>query len=143
MYAMTSLTCILLTTLLSMSSTFAFNGAASTLHRNLCLSKTTNQCFKASTTSQESDDPTVKTKKIKIASKSKASKKSVKETKMIKEVKEVVKVQVKVDKPKEVVLRKPDFIDRLTVKTGMTKAESETALSAVLEIITEVRYLNS
>jgi hypothetical protein len=35
-------------------------------------------------------------------------------------------------------LRKPEFIASIAEKTGMTKADSEAALAAVLETITEV-----
>jgi hypothetical protein len=60
---------------------------------------------------------------------------SKKSPKGAKEMKETIE-----DKPKEIVFRKPEFIDKLSQKTGMTKSQSESALSSVLEIITEVSY---
>ena len=90
-----------------------------------------NYCLKASSSprNQEGDG---KAKAKKSVAKSVAAPK-----KAVKAVKEAKKME-KVDKPKEIVFRKPDFIDKMASKTGMTKADSETALSAVLEIITEV-----
>lgn len=66
-------------------------------------------------------------------------KKSGNPKKTSKVAKEAKKTEI-VDKPKEIVFRKPDFIDKMATKTGMTKTESEAALSAVLEIITEVSW---
>ena len=40
-----------------------------------------------------------------------------------------------------VVVRKSDIISALAAKTGRTKADSEAALSAVLDVISEVRLL--
>ena len=37
-----------------------------------------------------------------------------------------------------VTFRKPEFVSRIAEKTGMSKSDSEAALSAVLETITEV-----
>jgi hypothetical protein len=102
----------------------------SSLHRYSCLSK---NCLKAS----KSEGGETKSKAKKPAAKSGAAKRSAK-------VSEAVAKPVKVDDPKEVVFRKPEFIDKIATKTGMTKADSESALSAVLDIITEVsQYLFS
>ena len=37
-----------------------------------------------------------------------------------------------------ITFRKPEFVSRIAEKTGMSKSDSEAALSAVLETITEV-----
>ena len=67
--------------------------------------------------------------------KKKATKKKKKATKK----KKKAPVVEEEEEPEEVVtFRKPEFISRIAEKTGMSKADSEAALSAVLETITEV-----
>ena len=39
-----------------------------------------------------------------------------------------------------VTFRKPEFVTKIAEKTGMSKSDSEAALSAILETITEVRF---
>ncbi len=59
-----------------------------------------------------------------------------------KKAKKATKKKAKaVDDEEEVVtFRKPEFVSRIAEKTGMSKADSEAALSAVLETITEVGF---
>lgn len=51
------------------------------------------------------------------------------------------KAPVKKEVPKEEVetVRKPEFVASIAEKTGMSKTDSEAALAAVIETITEVR----
>ena len=63
-------------------------------------------------------------KKVKKATKKKAVKKK--------------KAAVKHDVEEVVTVRKPEFVSKIAEKTGMSKSDSEAALSAVLETITEV-----
>jgi hypothetical protein len=72
-------------------------------------------------------------KKKKAVKKKKATKKTVAAKTETDAVKKVVK-------KKEVVetFRKPEFVASIAEKTGMSKADSEAALAAVLETITEV-----
>mmetsp|Transcript_22712 Transcript_22712/g.27861 ORF Transcript_22712/g.27861 Transcript_22712/m.27861 type:complete len:176 (-) Transcript_22712:869-1396(-) len=63
--------------------------------------------------------------------------KKVKKAKTVKKTK-VAKAAAVADEQEEVVtFRKPEFISKIAEKTGMSKADSEAALSAVLETITE------
>ena len=68
-------------------------------------------------------------KKKKTTKKKKATKKKSKAADPVEEDEEVQEV---------VTFRKPEFVSRIAEKTGMSKSDSEAALSAVLETITEV-----
>jgi hypothetical protein len=48
----------------------------------------------------------------------------------------------KEEKEPVVTFRKPEFVASIAEKTGMSKADSEAALAAVLETITEVSFSN-
>ena len=67
-----------------------------------------------------------------------AKKKAAKKKKATKKKKTISKKGDTAEKEEVVTFRKPEFITRVAEKTGMSKADSEAALAAVLETITEV-----
>jgi hypothetical protein len=69
----------------------------------------------------------------------KATKKKKKAKKVAK--KKATKKAVTAEKETVETFRKPEFISRVAEKTGMSKADSEAALAAVLETITEVSLI--
>ncbi len=72
------------------------------------------------------------------APKKKATKKKATKTATTKKAAEPVEEDN--EEGEVVTFRKPEFVTKIAEKTGMSKSDSEAALSAVLETITEVRF---
>ena len=101
--------------------------------RALISSHARSTAIKATASDEEAPKKKKKAVKKKKATKKAATKKTVAAKTETDAVKKVVK-------KKEVVetFRKPEFVASIAEKTGMSKADSEAALAAVLETITEV-----
>jgi hypothetical protein len=110
----------------------AFTSAPSP-RRALISSRARSTAIKATASDEEAPKKKKKAVKKKKATKKAATKKTVAAKTEMDAVKKVVK-------KKEVVetFRKPEFVASIAEKTGMSKADSEAALAAVLETITEV-----
>jgi hypothetical protein len=71
-----------------------------------------------------------------------AKKKKTKKKKKKKKAAVAAAAAPKEEKEPVVTFRKPEFVASIAEKTGMSKADSEAALAAVLETITEVSFSN-
>ena len=118
-----SIICSLILLIISIATSSAFTPSVQSSRRALIGSKSKRKPITTLSVGDAAETP-----KKKKATKKKATKKKAK----------VANPEESNGEEEVVTFRKPEFVSKIAEKTGMSKADSEAALSAVLETITEV-----